>query len=325
MSDYEQIVVLGWDALDLELAERYGVADSFGVHQTKIQTYVNEHIGEPHTLELWPSMILGQPPAEHGIRAATPRGGVDWNNPLLDTASSLANGIVPQPVLTEIGARLRELGAGVGQKAAGEYREECRDVVFDGGDRPISIPNYETDWDRRYGLDAARNDLWAALEVDRSVSEGIEPQVDLDEVQSILGRAYGRRVGLTLSALQAGRPLVWTWFGLIDSVGHMDPAVEYPLESEAYRVAAAISNLIREAAPPETAVVSISDHGLQDGEHTHYATLAADDPGIVERVTAVDELAAWIRDVNPGGRAAGGEATQSHDEMTDQLEALGYV
>ena len=325
MTDYEQIVVLGWDALDLELAEQYGAADSFGAHQTKIKTYVNEHIGEPHTLELWPSMILGQPPDEHSIRAATPDEGVDWDNPLLNTASSLANGIVPQPVLTEIGARLRERGVGVSQKTASEYREEGKDVIFDAGDRPISVPNYETAWDRRHGLDAARNGIWAALEVDRSVNEGIEPQVNIDRVQSVIGQAYGHRTGLTLAALQAGRPLVWTWFGLIDSVGHIAPAVEYPLEAEAYRIAAAISNLIRKTAPPETAVVSVSDHGLQDGEHTHYATLAADDPDIVERVTAVDELAGWIRDVNPDGRTVGGEATQSHGEMAEQLEALGYI
>jgi hypothetical protein len=325
MNEYQQIVVLGWDALDLELAERYGVADSFGAHQSKIRTYENEHIGEPHTLELWPSMILGAPPAEHGIRAAAPGDGVDWDNPLLDTASELANGIIPQPLLTEVGARLRERGAGIDQRTASQYRKEWRNTVFEPDDRPISIPNYETDWDRRHGLDAARNDLWTALQVDRSVADGIEPQVDMDEVQRILGEAYGRRLGLTLSSIQAGRPLVWTWFGLVDSAGHMDPAVEYPLQREAYDVAAAISRLIRDVAPPETAVVSVSDHGLQDGTHTHYATLAADDIGIIERVDAVDELAGWIRDVDPDGRTAGGEATQSHGEMQEQLEALGYV
>jgi hypothetical protein len=105
----------------------------------------------------------------------------------------------------------------------------------------------------------------------------------------------------------------------------MAPAVEYPLQAEAYHVAASIADLIRETAPPETAVVSISDHGLQDGEHTQYATLAADDVRVLERVVAVDELAGWIRDINPGGRTAGGEATQSHGEMTEQLEALGYI
>jgi len=325
MSDTEQIVVLGWDALDLELAEQYGIADSFGAEQRKIETYANDIIGEPHTQELWPSMILGQPPAEHGIRAASEGGGVEWDNRLLDTASSLANGIVPQRLLTEIGARLRERGAGINQRPAAQYRAEGRQPVFGSGDRPISIPNYQTAWDRQHELDAARNDLWEALEVNRSVADGFEPQVDIDEVQSTLGRAYGRRTGMTLAAMQAGHPLVWTWFGYLDSVGHMDPAVEYPLQREAYDVAASITELIRETAPPETAVVAISDHGLQDGDHTHYATLASSAASVLERVGAVDELAAWIRDVNPDGRAAGGEATQSHGEMAERLDALGYV
>lgn len=325
MTDCDQIVVLGWDGLDLELAEQFGVADSFGAHRRKIETYANEHIDEPHTLELWPSMILGQRPGEHGIRAATEGDGVAWDNPLLDTASSLANGILPQRLLTVIGARLRERGVGVGQKTAAQYREECRNVVFDESDRPISIPNYQTAWDRKHGLDAARNELWEALEVDRSVADGIEPQVDIDEVHSILGSEYGQRLALTLSALWTGAPLIWTWFGLLDSVGHMDPAVEYPLQREAYRVAAAITELVRETAPPETAVVAISDHGLQDGAHTHYATLAADDVAVVERVNAVDELADWIRDVDPDGRTTGGESTQSHQQMAEQLKALGYT
>lgn len=324
MSDYQQIVVLGWDALDLELAEQFGVADSFGAYQQKIKTYANEHVDAPHTLELWPSMILGQSPAEHGIRAATEGDGVAWDNPLLKMASSLANGIVPQWLLTQIGARLRERGVGVGQKRAGEYQDECRNVVFDERDRPISIPNYQTAWDRRHGLDAARNELWKALQVDRSVADGIKPQVDIDEAHSVLGNAYGRRLALTLSAIWTGAPLTWAWFGLIDSAGHIDPAVEYPLQREAYQIAAAITELVGETAPPETAVVAISDHGLQDGHHTHDATLAAEDVSVVERVDAVDELADWIRDVDPDGRTVGGESTQSHQEMAERLAALGY-
>jgi hypothetical protein len=324
--DTEQIVVLGWDALDIELLEHHSVADAFGSHRAKVKTYDNEVCGKPHTLELWPSMITGLTPPEHGIRAISESDGVDWQHPALNMISTLANGVVPDRILTSVGAWLQDRGAGIDQMPAGEYRQKCLDTVFTDADRPISIPNYRTDYDRRHDLDAARNSLWAALDVDRSGDHGIEPQVDHAAVQQILGEAYGRRVGHTLHAMQAGTPLVWTWFGLLDSIGHMAPTMEYPLERQGYRTASAVTELIRETAPPETTVVSISDHGLQDGHHTHYATVASDRRSAVETVGACWEIADWIRSVNPGGRSAASEgATQSHGEMAEQLEALGYV
>jgi len=54
------IIVLGWDGLNLELAERFGVAESFGAHTATIETYVNPATDEPHTKELWPSMITAR-------------------------------------------------------------------------------------------------------------------------------------------------------------------------------------------------------------------------------------------------------------------------
>lgn len=322
----EQIVVLGWDALDVELLEQHGVADSFGTHHTKIETYVNELIDEPHTKELWPTMITGQTPPEHGIRAVTESDGAEWNHPALRVASELANGVVPQPILSAIGRRLEARGAALEQHHASEYRTQGLETVFGPRDRPISIPNYITLYDEKHGLDGHRNQLWQEMQLDKTVPEGIKPTVDIDSVQDILGRAVGQRLGHTLSAMQSGAPLVWTWFGYLDSVGHIAPTLEYPLEAEAYEVAASMTELIRSVAGPETTVVSVSDHGLQDGDHTHYATLASDNADVVEDVDAVWELADWIQRQDADGRVMPtATPDRSFTELNEQLEAMGYV
>jgi len=322
----KQIVILGWDALDIELLEPHRVSDAFGANRTKIETYVNEEIDEPHTKELWPTMITGQKPPEHGIRAVTQRDGVAWNSQLLRVASDVANGIVPQPILTAIGRRLEARGAALDRHYAAEYADRGLETVFGHRDRPISIPNYITEYDNAHELDAHRNRLWQEMQVDKTPPDGIRPTVPIERVQDILGRAVGRRLTHTLTAMQSGAPLVWTWFGYLDSVGHITPTLEYPLEREAYQTAASITRLIQSIAGPETTVVSVSDHGLQDGDHTHYATLASDNARPVEDIDAVWEIVDWIDAADPSGREPPTETPdRSFTELNEQLEAMGYL
>jgi hypothetical protein len=322
----DQIVVLGWDGLDVELLQHHGVVDAFGDHRTKLETYVNERIGEPHTKELWPTMITGLKPPAHGIRPTVDSDNVQWNHAALRIASRLANGVVPEGLRSVIGRRLEARGAAVDGHRASAYETRGLDTVFGPRDRAISIPNYRTPYDENHGLDGHRTRLWHAMNVDRSAPEGIRPTVDIDSVQDILGRALGRRLGHTLSAMQSGAPIVWTWFGYLDSVGHIAPTLGYPLESEAYEVAAAMTALIRSVAGSQATVLSVSDHGLQDGEHTHYATLASDNGDAIDNIDAVWDVADWIQQQNAEGRVMSvGTPDQSVGELNAQLEALGYT
>jgi len=171
------IIVLGWDGLDIELLERYGHGDAFGAHRARIGTHVNEIIDDPHTRELWPSMITGVSPDEHGIHAAT-ENGVAWNSSLLRAGSRLATNTIPDDLQAYLGKRLREQGVGLDAKTPAYYREHDIGTVFDGGGRAISIPNYETDRDRERGLDGNRDALWATIEPDKSLETGMAPGVD---------------------------------------------------------------------------------------------------------------------------------------------------
>lgn len=323
----DQIIILGWDALDIELIENYGLGESFGEHRQKIDTYVNPVIDEPHTKELWPSMITGLHPNGHGIHAVTDTGGVEWENEYLNRLSTLSNGIVPQPVLDAIGKRLRERGAALDQKRRRYYSENELPTIFDRENTVgISIPNRETPYDRKHGLDALRDEVWAELLADRDGAEGLEPNIPIEGVYDVLGREIGQRIGHIYIAQAQGKSLIFVWFGCLDTVGHMAPAVEAPLERDWYHVAAGVTDMVRNNTDENTTVLSVSDHGLQNGDHTHYATLASDDPEPAEQIETVFDVAPYLQSLSLKDMSATtGIDGAAMDSVHDQLEDLGYV
>lgn len=319
-----QIIVLGWDALDIELIHKYGLQGRFGSHERRIDTYVNPAIDEPHTKELWPSMITGLHPDEHGIHAAIEGDGVAWDSTALRVGASLANGVVPDDLKTWIGRKLRENGIGLETTEDEYYTKNGLQTVFADGGQAISIPNYQTEQDRAHGFDASRDSLWKALQVDKSLENGMRPTVDRETLHRLLTTEVGSRVGPTIQAINSGESLVWTWFGLIDTVGHMQPALGESLVEQYYRLAANITETIHEIAP-EATVVSVSDHGLQNGTHEHYATLCCDESAPPE-VSHVFDLCDWIQQE----RATSNVERNSVDaegvkDVQEQLEHLGYV
>jgi hypothetical protein len=320
------VVVLGWDGLDLELVEQFGLGEAFGSYRTTIDTHVNPIVDEPHTLELWPSMITGLPPDEHGVVAVTESEGVEWGNPVLDVASTVGNQVLPHEIMIYLGAKVRELGAGPDITKASYYRERDIETVFEScGGHAISIPNYQTDADRAHGLDAHRDRLWQALDVSYA-GEGTTPGVAVPQIYDELGAAVGRRLGHTLMAIDGGEPLVWTWFGLLDSVGHMEPAVGDQLVADWYRTAAQITRQVRAQAPADTAVLAVSDHGIQEGEHTHYATLCADDPTPVEEIGHVFGIADWLRSQEFERGATERQISDAGREtVRETLADMGYI
>lgn len=323
----KRIVVLGWDALDIELANKYGLHGEFGSYRKRIETFSNPIVNEPHTRELWPSMITGQYPDEHGIHAVTEGDGIDWNNPLLNVASTYGSKIIPQSVRTAIGQRLRQRGAGLDQKQVAYYDGNNVPTLFHNDwARAISIPNYETAADRRYELDATRNGVWGELLVDRDGAEGYDPKIPAEQQYSILYREVGKRLGHTTAAINAGNGLVWTWFGFLDTVGHIQPMVETPLERDAYTHAANVTKQVRQNTSDETCVIAVSDHGLQDGDHTKYATLYSNCQSAVALIDSVVDIYDWVMGQELANTTPNTtDRTNSMDGVKDQLSDLGYI
>lgn len=322
-----RIVVLGWDALDIELADKYGLHNVFGPNRKRIETFSNPIVDEPHTRELWPSMITGQYPDEHGIHAVTEGGGIEWDNPVLNLASTWGSKVIPQSARTLIGRRLRERGAGLDQKQVSYYdRNNVPTVFHNDWSKAISIPNYETETDRQYQFDATRNGVWGEMLVDRDNTEGYEPQIPPTQQYEILYREVGKRLGATIAAINSGTGLVWTWFGLLDTVGHIAPMVETPLQRDAYTHAANVTQYLREQTSDETCVIAVSDHGLQGGEHTKYATLYSDCQSAIEEITSVVDIYDWVLSQEPTNASA--DTTTSTDTangVKSQLKDLGYI
>lgn len=321
-----QIIVLGWDALDAQLLNRHGLDGRFGCHVKEIETWVDPDTNEPHTKELWPSLITGLHPEDHGIRIQ-PAEGVEWESSYLNRLSDAAQGIVPKPVLNAIGKRLRDRGHRLDQKRPRYYERNGIETVFNGGGRPISIPNYETSLDRTYGLDATRDDVWAALLEDRDGTMGFTPDISVAGIYDILGSELGKRVGQTLNAINQGHGLVWTWFGLLDTVGHIAPAVDGTIQQDWYQVAATMTETVRQHAPDDVTVICVSDHGLIDGDHTHYATIASDNRDVIENTQSIFDVAPWI-DAHKPARTDKTAQMGTDAEMRDvkkQLEGLGYI
>ena len=337
-------VVLGWDALDVEVAEEFGLAEAFGPHYAPLETFDNPVLGKPHTYELWPSIVTGVTPDEHGIHAATEEEGVDWGNPLIATASRLAQDVVPKSVRTKIGQLLRESGAELDFEYADYYRDHGIPTVFDSRrSRSVAIPNHRVAADDDLDLVFDRGaQLGEFLNV-QNVGDGKTrhfPKVPLGQLEERLVAETTKKLGVVRAALRREYDILFVWLGYLDTVGHLAPVVaeEDPgWQERAYRLAANMTREIRAELTEADTLVCVSDHGLQDGDHTPHAFIGATDERAIEGVESVFDVREGLERVTPSRRAVedvpvreafqfeGRTRAKDADEVRGQLEDLGYL
>lgn len=331
-------IVLGWDALDYELCEEFGLSGAFGAHTRTIDTFDNPVVGAPQTWEVWPTMITGVGPDEHGIVHSSSSEGVDWENPAINLAANIAAGIVPQSVRTEIGRWIRNSGAGLDQHGPDYYAENDIPTVFDDRvSRPISIPNYHTELDEQLGLTFDRADVFNDY-IDKHGADGEkkwEPTVGQEKLESRLAAEVMQRAGIVRSALHREHDIVWVWFGYLDTVGHLEPSLEEPLQERAYHVAANVTQTIKSEAAMDDRVLVVSDHGLRKGKHTHDAFFGGDEKRLVDSVESVFDVASVVERVTPRSsdvptvRDEWSQKSSDQDmaveEVEESLEDLGYI
>lgn len=337
MSNNGTTVVLGWDGLDHTLLEEFGLEDGFGATLRPIETFKNEVIGKPHTREIWPSMITGLPPEKHGIYAATESDQVKWSNPLIAFASDIANYCIPHPVRSWIGRQLRSKGAEVERFGSDYYDRKGLQTVFDGRrSLPVAVPNYWTDRDERFGYMFDRGaQLSRWLDRDTEGWKPVETESQYAVESEMMNEAH-RKIGALRCALQREYDLIFVWLGIIDTAGHVEPVAREPIQERMYRFASrATMNITDELSEGDTLLV-VSDHGLRNGEHTMDAT-AAGDPGVVDQITSVFDVAPAINDVTPSsdpvdtppvrpeyaGKRQGNRSDA--DQVQEKLEDLGYL
>jgi hypothetical protein len=299
--------VLGWDGLDYTLCEEFGVADDFVPHHRRTETFANDVLGKPDTYELWPSIITGTRPEEHGVWLIHEKnGGAGASNPVVDVAAGAMHRFLSPRARLRVGIALRNRGLSLNQKSADWYRRKGVPTVFDGRDsRVIGVPNYRTEDDE--GLDLLSGwgrkmsrylDIHADEKAERVV---YRPKKSLDAVEDWLVSEVGRKVEIVHACADRDHDIVFTWFAYVDTVGHTAPAVDdRDWQRRAYERAAEITREIRYAVEDDATVIVASDHGNREGRHTGDAFFGATDERSLEGVESVLDYREGIAQVTEG-------------------------
>ena len=320
------VVVFGIDALDPDIVDPdehpHLVLDAHASIGT-----ITSVSGEPSTHELWPTIITGLEPAEHGLELAD---GVAWENPLLRTGSSVADSVLPDAVQTRVGAwLLNNTEEDAFRMPASYYEERGLSTLLDGPTRQaIGVPNYvvEDTQDREHQL---RQEMGELFERDPEAKGGHESADPATFYEQCMEMSMIRTARVRRALRSREHALVFGYTSGLDLIGHVSH--DRPeLQRRAYRELDEFVGELREDLADGDELVLVSDHGLQNGLHTDEAMLAATDPEVVEAVESVLDVRAAIEGLleggghNPEGRGDRQGGLQS-EAVREQLEDLGYV
>ena len=281
--------VLGWDGLDYELCREYGVADGFVPYHRRADTFA-----KPGTYELWPSIITGKRPEEHGVWLIhEENGGAGAANPVVDIAAGAMHRYLSPRARLRLGIALRNRGLSLNQRSADWYRRKGVSTVFDGRDsRVIGVPNYRNDDDEGLDLLAGwgkKMSRYLDIEADEQAERVVyRPRKSLGAVEDWLVSEVGKKAGIVRAHTDGDHDIVFVWFAYVDTVGHTAPTVEDPdWQRNAYERAAEVTQNIRDSVGEKDTVVVASDHGNREGEHTFDAFFGATDERALEGVKSV--------------------------------------
>ena len=332
-------VVLGWDGLDRTLVEEYDLTEAFGPHYSALETFENPVLGKPHTYELWPSIITGRRPDEHGVHAATDD---DPSHPALETARRRVRDLAPRRLGAAFDRRFGSRGAALGLLSAEHYRRRGISTVFDGrAARPIAIPNYRVPRDYELDIVFDRGEQFGRfLTAGERGTESPALAASVPRLEERLAGEATRKLGIVRAALQREYDLLFVWLGFVDTVGHLAPiagAVDPGWQERTYRLAADWTRELRAALGADDRLLCVSDHGIREGHHTPDAFVGSTDEEIPRTTESVLDVRAAIDRVTPtGGDVAEPElkAPYRTDErvrvrtaadVQEQLDGLGYL
>lgn len=323
------LVVMGIDALDAELVSE-SVHPNLSLNAYSRISTIESANGELSTHELWPTLITGLPPAEHGL---TLDSGVGWESPLLRFGGSLADLFVPDELQSKLGAWiLNNTETDVFRTPASYYADHGLETVFDGCDaETIGIPNYVTDLDATDREHELRRHLGDLFERDSSQPGG-HSSTDPDAFYEQAMEMVMVRLARTRRAYRSNRfELVFGYTSGVDLIGHIaynDPRLQDRAYDETNEF---VGDLLSDLGADDTLVI-VSDHGLQDGIHTDQAMIASTEPRIVEAVESVVDLRAALEaeladdDHEPTPSEPHRESSiDDESQVQEHLEDLGYM
>jgi len=323
------LVVLGIDAFDPELVEATKHSNLTLDSHRSIETIVSSS-GEPSTHELWPTIVTGLRPEEHGLELED---GVAWQNPLLRTGRDVARHILTDGARKQIGAwLLNNTDEDQFRTPSTYYTERDIDTVFDGREsRAIGIPNYVADPDDEDREHELRKSMGELFERDPD-EKGGHTSEDPYEFYELCMEMSMVRIARIRRALRGGQyELVFGYTSGLDLIGHV--SYDLPeLQGSAYDEMDDFVSEIRDDLGEGDELLLVSDHGLQDGVHTHEAMVAGTDEEMVDSIDSVVDVRRSIedelekKDHTPSERKMDDEHdSEKEQEVREQLEDLGYM
>ena len=322
------VVVFGIDALDPELVDEQTHPNLTLDHHAPIETLVST-TGEPSTHELWPTIITGLHPSEHGLQLDD---GVAWQNPLLKHGSTVADYVMPQSLQSRIGAwLLNNTSEDAFREPATYYRENGLSTVFDGYEsKAIGVPNYVTNPEEEDREHTLRRNMGELFERDMEAKGGHTSDDPVDFYELCAEMAMVRTALLRRALRSKEYELVFGYTSGLDLIGHV--SYDLPaLQDHAYEeFDDFVADVCRDLGPDDELLL-ISDHGLQDGVHTEKAMVASTSASIVESIESVQDVRGAIedelgaRDHNPEKPTYEGDGPGDSEEVREQLEDLGYM
>jgi predicted AlkP superfamily phosphohydrolase/phosphomutase len=322
------LVVLGIDALDPELVDPDQHPHLTLQSHRSIETIVSSS-GEPSTHELWPTIITGLEPHEHGLVLDD---GVSWENPIIAAMSSLADIAIPDDLQTRLGAwLLTNTDADAFRTPATYYEENGLTTVFD--DRKataIGVPNYVVDPDTEDREHQLRRHMGELFERDPDAKGGHRSTDPVAFYEQCMEMAMIRLARVRRGLRSREYELVFGYTSGLDLIGHVSHS-RPELRDAAYAELNEFVGEVREDLEDGDELLLVSDHGLQDGLHTEKAMVAGTDAEIVGSIDSVTDVRSAIDNTLdtqnhlPEPRWQDGSDENHSEAVREQLEDLGYM
>lgn len=323
------LVVLGLDALDPELV------DSESHQHLTLNSYhsidtINSVEGEPSTHELWPTIITGLEPQEHGLVLDD---GVAWENPFLRAGSLVADYLLPSGLQTRIGAwLLNNTEADAFRTPATYYSENNITTVFDGRESAaIGIPNYVVDPDSEDREHILRRNMGDFFKRDPDAKGG-HTSADLTTFYEQCMEMAMIRIARARRSLRSRQyELVFAYTSGLDLIGHVSHS-QPARQQRAYSEVNEFVGELRADMSDDDELLLVSDHGLQDGVHTNEAMVSCTSESVIKNIESVLDVKDAIENEligdmhkDPADSSTTDTSIADSDEVREQLEDLGYM
>jgi predicted AlkP superfamily pyrophosphatase or phosphodiesterase len=322
------LVVLGIDALDPDIVDPDQHPHLTLQSHRSIETIVSSS-GEPSTHELWPTIITGLKPHEHGLVLDD---GVSWENPIVSAMSSVADVAIPDDLQTRLGAwLLTKTSADAFRTPATYYEDNGLRTVFDGREsKAIGVPNYVVDPETEDREHQLRRHMGELFERDPDAKGGHRSADPVAFYEQCLEMAMIRVARVRRALRSREYELVFGYTSGLDLIGHVSHS-RPELRDGAYTELNEFVGELRSDLKDGDELLLVSDHGLQDGLHTDEAMVAGTDSETVDSINSVTDVRSAIDDAlsrhnhRPEPRWQDGGDENHSEAVREQLEDLGYM